>query len=41
MPYVMQQDVASEEMAMGAQTPIVPDEVVVSAIVTAEFSFKD
>jgi hypothetical protein len=28
-----------EEMAMGTPTPIVPDEVVVRAMVTAEFSF--
>ena len=38
-PYVVRQDMAMEEMAMGAPTPIAPDEVVVRAMVTAEFSF--
>jgi len=38
MPYVYRQEV-SVDMGMGAATPIMPDEVVVRAMVTAEFSF--
>ncbi|MCJ7806688.1 MAG: SIMPL domain-containing protein [Clostridia bacterium] len=38
MPYVYKQEVAAD-MGMGAPTPIIPDEVVVTAMVTAEFSF--
>jgi hypothetical protein len=38
MPYVYRQEVAAD-MAMGAPTPIMPDEVVVRATVAAEFSF--
>lgn len=38
MPYVYKQEVAAD-MGMGAPTPIMPDEVVVRAMVTAEFSF--
>jgi uncharacterized protein YggE len=38
MPFVAKQDVAAE-MGMGAPTPIMPDEVVVRAMVTAEFAF--
>jgi len=38
MPYVHRQEVA-EDMGMGALTPIIPDEVVIRAMVTAEFSF--
>ncbi len=38
MPYVFRQEVAAD-MGMGAPTPIMPDEVVVRAMVTAEFAF--
>ncbi|MBM4236170.1 MAG: DUF541 domain-containing protein [Firmicutes bacterium] len=38
MPYVYRQEVAAD-MGMGATTPIMPDEVTVRAMVTAEFAF--
>jgi uncharacterized protein len=38
MPFVYRQEVAAD-MGMGAPTPIMPDEVVVRAMVTAEFAF--
>ena len=38
MPYVYRAEVAAD-MGMGAATPIMPDEVVVRAMVTAEFAF--
>lgn len=39
MPYKVRADMAMEEMGMGAPTPIMPGEVVVRAMVTAQFSF--
>jgi uncharacterized protein YggE len=38
MPFVYRQEVAAD-MGMGAATPIMPDEVVVRAMITAEFAF--
>lgn len=39
IPFVVRQDGLAEEAAMGAPTPITPDEVTVKAMVKAEFSF--
>jgi uncharacterized protein len=39
MPFRFQEDMLREEMAMGAATPITPDEVTVRAAVIAEFTF--
>lgn len=39
MPYVYREEMAMEDMGMGAPTPIMPGEVVVRALVTAEFAF--
>jgi uncharacterized protein YggE len=38
MPFVFRQEVAAD-MGMSAPTPIMPDEVVVRAMVIAEFAF--
>ncbi len=39
IPYVVRQDVPMEGMGMGDPTPIMPDEVVIRAAVSAEFTF--
>jgi len=39
IPYVVRQDIAKEGMGMDTPTPIMPDEVVIRAAVSAEFTF--